>query len=311
MERAMFPGMNRTELERMARDYIRLIRLGFALHWLPLRLAYRLLALAALHWGPLRHGCEAFEGYARAAGCPADELDRWWHLAMARHGMLFVNNALFRKQVGRIAALVRDRDEAWKQMVAEPNGALVLTCHHDFYHLLFVLAGLEGCCVRPVVMPEKGSPLSPWLETHLQGMHAACAQHFNGGDYLFIVPGQTRGRVREALQRGETVFSLHDGGGGRLNDEGVILGRRYHPVIGTIEEALAAGKPIYFAAVLWCDSRFAYRIQCSHLSTPSLRPIEFYTSALDALVREHAYAWSGWQWLSDFEPIPSAESLRT
>lgn len=292
--------MRHDELAAVAAAYLRLIRLGQWLSRLPLRIAYRLAARAAGRLSPLRRDLPHFQDYARALGLADGAMSRAWDMAMTGHGMFFVNNALHAAHPRRIARRVGSAAPDWQGLLTEPRGALVLTCHHDFHHSLFVLAGLAGRKVSVVAAPAEGGPLSPWLATHIRRQHDDCAWHFNGGRYIFTEPGQARAIVT-ALRGGELVFSLHDFVlQGKHSRPARLLGRSYEVPAGTIEIALKLGVPIYFAMLLWSAEQSAYRIECQRLNVTGAQPLDAYTTALEAVVTARPSAWHGWQWFANF-----------
>jgi lauroyl/myristoyl acyltransferase len=288
---------------RVAAAYLRLIHLGKWLSCLPLRPAYRLAAWAAARYSPFRDDYEKFARYARAVGLAESALAPEWNRVMARHGMFFVNTPLHAGRARQIADRVPDGPPEWQRLMAERQGALVLTCHHDFHHTLFVLAGLAGRRVSVVAAPDDSGPLAPWLTPHIRRQHADCARHFNGGRYLFTGPGQARAIVT-ALKNGEVVFSLHDFvQAGKHSRPARLFGRAYSVPVGTIEIALRLGVPIYFAMLVWSDERFAYRIECQRLNVTSEQPLDAYASALESVVAAQPSAWHGWQWFDIFSSV--------
>jgi lauroyl/myristoyl acyltransferase len=290
----------------VAAAYLRLIRLGKWLSRLPLRPAYRLAAWAAARYSPFRDDFARFSRYAGAIGMAEAARRYEWRRTMARHGMFFVNNFLHADRAHRLADRVLDIAPEWRHLMAERHGALVLTCHHDFHHTLFVLAGLTGRRVSVVAAPDDSGPLAPWLTPHIRRQHADCAGHFNGGRYLFTGPGQARAIVT-AMKNGELVFSLHDFvQPGKHSRPAMLFGRSYDVPVGTIEIALKLGVPIYFAMLVWADERFAYRIECQRLDVTSEQPLGAYASALESVVAAQPSAWHGWQWFDNFSSVGSS-----
>lgn len=293
--------MKSTELARVAAAYLRMIHLGQWLSHLPLRLAYRLAGWGAARTGPLRHDSARFARYAQGIGLAETALPAEWRRVTAQQGMFFVNNFLHSEHLYKITAHVQEITPDWRTLISEQQGALVLTCHHDFHHTLFVLAGLAGKQVNFVAAPEDSGVLSPWLAPHIRRQHAYCARHFNGGRYIFTGSGHTRADVATALERGALVFSMHDIKlPGKHSHPATLFGHPYSVQAGTIEIALKLGLPIYFAMLVWSDERFAYRIECQRMNVTSDRPLDAYTSALESVVVTQPSAWHGWQWFDSF-----------
>jgi uncharacterized radical SAM superfamily Fe-S cluster-containing enzyme len=176
---------------------------------------------------------------------------------------------------------------------------------HDFHHTLFALAGRAGGRICVIAAPEESSPLHPWLGPTIHALHRDCAGHFNGGDYLFLAPGESGTGVAHALRRGEWVFSLHDfeAPEGTRRHNAQVLNRQFQAPSGALELALRMGKPVYFAALVWQPGRRSYHLHARLLGPDAADPLVAYTQALAQLVRQWPWAWSGWQWFDSWSPL--------
>jgi len=280
---------------------------------LPVPLAYALTRRAvafAGHNSPpdaaaQRHGFE--QDWCRATLSHADP-GTAWQAARQAYAASLVNLHWHRERLARIARRVCSRDPAYVSLLAEPGGALVTTFHHDFHHTLFALTGAAGRTVRVIAAPEDSSPLFPWLGELIHAQHRDCALHFSGGDYLFTQDEGSAGlAVAHALRRGELVFSLHDVGAGTgvRSEPAQVFGRAFAAPSGALELAMRLRRPVYFAALVWLPERQGYHVHAQRLTPDPARPLAAYTAALEALVRRHPWAWTGWQWVGQW---PAAQS---
>lgn len=224
-----------------------MIAVGRLLAKLPLRLAYPLAAHVALRSGPFRALANDFFTYVSAIGITQEKQHALWAEVLRHNGMFFVNHFLHASKSEQLASVFDQSPLPWQAFLAQQGPALVLTCHHEFYHTLLVLAGLAGKQVYFVAAPEDSGPLAPWLLPHIRQQHANCARHFNGGSYLFR---HRRTAVRQAFEDGGVVFSMHDfHAPGPGSHEVRLFDRGYQVPAGTVELALEYGIPIYFGAL--------------------------------------------------------------
>lgn len=275
-------------------------------------LAHRLTGLAGHNLpGPPAQQRAVFEAWAASVRTawvearPQPSTRALWQAACASYAASLVNAALHRERLAAIAQRVRSHDPDWRRLLAETSGALVLTVHHDFHHTLFALAGRAGGRIRVIAAPEESSPLHPWLGPTIHALHRDCAGHFNGGDYLFLAPGESGTGVAHALRRGEWVFSLHDfeAPEGTRRHNAQVLNRQFQAPSGALELALRMGKPVYFAALVWQPGRRSYHLHARLLGPDAADPLVAYTQALAQLVRQWPWAWSGWQWFDSWSPL--------
>jgi len=287
-------------LAPLARDYLNMLRLARWTQRLPLAWQYRALARAAESRSPYRHSADRYARYAQRLGL-ADAAPSWRN-ALRNQGLFFANLSRFRADAARLDALVCRRDPAWDELKAEPGGALVLTFHHEFHHLLFVLLGRAGRKLRVIAAPEENSPLAPWLLPHIHRQHRDCAAHFRGGDYLFLdgPPQRDAMAVTRAFAAGETLLSLHDFSAGAMRSEVISLfGQRFAAPSGVLEIAMRLEKPIYFAALIWSWRDFGYHAKTMRLTPSAEAPLAAYALAMESLLQDFPAAWNGWQWLDD------------
>lgn len=309
----------RASLKAQALSLEQRIALGRRCARLPVPLAYglaRTLTRLAGHNlpGPPAHQRAVFDGWVRSIRAaapgrtppPSDQ--GLWQAACGAYAASLVNAALHRERLEAIARRVRSHDPDWDRLLTEPSGALVLTMHHDFHHTLFALAGRAGGRIRVIAAPEETSPLHPWLGPAIHALHRDCACHFNGGDYLFLAPGESGTGVAHALRRGEMVFSLHDfeAPEGTRRRPADLLGRQFQAPSGAMELALRMGKPVYFTALVWQPGSQDYHLHARRLRPDTADPLAAYALALEQLVRQWPWAWSGWQWFDEWPPLNDA-----
>lgn len=285
-------------LQDTAQSYLRMIAIGRLLAKLPIRLAYPLAARIAASRSPFRERADDFFAYASAIKLPKEKQHGLWSETLHHHGMFFVNHFLHASKPGKLLQTLDDSPAAWQAFLAQPGPALVLTCHHEFYHTLLVISGLSGKRVYFVAAPEDSGPLAPWLLPHIRQQHVYCARHFNGGSYLFK---NRKAAVRQAFEEESVVFSMHDfHAPGPDAHEIRLFDRTYQVPAGTVELALEYGIPIYFGALVWDDTTRCYHPDFQRLNPNSAQPMRAYAEAMSNFLSRHPTSWHGWQWFCQF-----------
>ena len=291
--------MTEQSLALLAKSYLRMIALAKGVSRLPLVLAYPLMHRLGRRYAPYRGSFASFENFAQAISLPASVMPVVWQQILRQHGMFFVNHFLHRASaITRIERCVHAASPEWQAFRQRTGAALVLTCHHDFYHTLLVLTGRANKRVHFVAAPEDSGPLAQWLLPHIRQQHAYCEPHFNGGRYLF---SKRREQVRSALLAGDVVFSMHDflapvPGAHRVS----LLGKVYEVPAGTLEIALELGVPVYFSVLRWSDETSAYSLDFQRLEVDPAHPLDAYAQAMETLIVSHPSVWHGWQWFDHF-----------
>ena len=283
---------------QVAKSYLRMIALAKQASRLPVALAYPLMHQFGQHYSPYREHFALFEHFAQAIAIPASAVPAVWQLVLRQHSMFFVNHFLHRADIATIERRVRASSPEWHAFQAHTGAALVLTCHHDFYHTLLVLAGRAKKRVHVVAAPEDSGPLAQWLLPHIRQQHDYCQSYFNGGRYLF---NNRREQVRSALLAGDVVFSMHDflapgPGAQRVT----LLGKIVEVPAGTLEIALELGVPVYFSVLRWSEEASAYSLDFQRLEIDAAHPLDAYAQAMSSLVVNHPSVWHGWQWFDHF-----------
>lgn len=283
-----------------AQDYLGLLHLAREASTQPLATQYALLASESESRGPYRHVADRFVRFAQRLTLP--DPTESWRETLRNVGLNVANFLQYREGTARLHALVSRHDPAWHELQAEPNGALVMSVHHEFQHLLFVLIGQAGRKLHVIAAPEESSVFAPWLLPQIHRQHRDCAQHFNGGDYLFLDQSSASSgiAITRILGTGGTVLSLHDIGAGSMRSQIVnLFGQRFAAPSGAIEIAMRQQVPIYFAMLLWSWEDFRYHLRVIRLFPSIHAPLQAYIETVEQVVKEHPASWNGWQWLEE------------
>lgn len=293
--------MSDPALHKTAQAYLRMIALGRLLAKLPLQLAYPLAGGMASRVAPYVSLANTFAKFAHQVGIPEMDRPDLWARVLCQHGMFFVNNFLHANKPQQLGNLVDQSSLSWRDFLGCQGPALVLTCHHDFYHSLLVLAGLSGKRVYFVAAPEDSGPLTEWLLPHIRQQHENCVRHFNGGAYLFK---NRMAGVREAFDSNGVVFSMHDFDAPGARSYPVRFhNRSYQVPAGTLELALEKRIPIYFGVLEWDMVRKCYLPNFKRLTVDSAAPLAAYAEAMANLIKKNPACWHGWQWFDQFSAI--------
>ena len=192
-----------------------------------------------------------------------------------------------------------DHDANVIAQIRDEGAAHVLTWHSPYYHTFFVVLGLLGCRMRPLVRPETISPHFPEIGAYLRRLHEGCRGQFNGGDYAFIDGRDDALAAAEAgFAAGEVVASLHDNR--TLSERPSLLtlfGRSFNIGTGLLDSSLSRDVPTYFGGLIAQGS--GYRLVLRKL--PAAATVEAramaYLAALENTLGAHPEAWELWdQW---------------
>lgn len=293
--------MNDRVLAETARSYLRMISWANLVSRFPSGLAYPLIGKIAESMSPLLPRAEVFLSYLQVLGIPESRRVGLWRDVLRQHGMFLVNHYYHERHMCRFSGRVDHDADNWQRFLSQPGPALVLSCHHDFYHSLLVLAGMLGKRVYFVAAPEDSGELSHWLLPYIRQQHNVCSAYFNGGSYLFY---DRMAEVHKAFDVGGTVFSMHDFHAPNRWAKRVHLGNWCYEVpAGTLEIALERGVPVYFGVLLWDRDTACYRPDFSRLDLDSSDLLGSYAAAMRCLIARYPTAWHGWQWVEDFKKL--------
>jgi len=191
------------------------------------------------------------------------------------------------------------------------DGGLVMTYHTHHHNTLGCVLGLSGCHITGLAESPAKSPLYPFLGEYVERINRGSASHFGGGDYLFTDQIRTLVQTtRRLLQEGKVIVSLSDFDQGGSSPGAAVcrfLGRRICPPAGAVEMALAAGAPIYSAAMFPVRGRFVFDIREISTRKDAREVLQQYFFHLESVVRTHPWAWQGWDWYHAL-PLENADA---
>jgi lauroyl/myristoyl acyltransferase len=146
--------------------------------------------------------------------------------------------------------------------------------------------------------------MAPYTGRFIRIINGQSEAKFGGGRYLFTdEPRNLLRGLREAFASGHGVVNICDNPAPAGEYPPVhFLGRRFHVGAGVLEMALAQSVPITMA-ILYPDLRGGFELRLK--SVPEGQGVhevlQEYFDFLAEIVRQHPWAWQGWQW---FHALP-------
>lgn len=300
--------------ELLARHLQRQIKVARWCAKLPLQWAYRVMTillpqLGGMHSLSINDEKNIFtRWYQKHHGSDLKRINQAWHAVIQSHAAYLINACFHAKGINQIAALVKHQSTSWRDMLDEPEGALVLTMHHDFHHTLFAMTGRANRPVSVLAAPEESSPLAPWIAKEIHQYHRDCAIHFCGGDYLFLDQQYASiVAVKKAFTQNHWLFALLDVGAalGARSADTVLFGHTLTVPSGALDLAIKLRKPIYFTAMIWQPDTRSYVLHAEKIAHEDGNAMNLYMRAIERLVNQYPWLWKGWQYLEHF---PSANT---
>ncbi len=200
--------------------------------------------------------------------------------------------------------------------IAEPErfaelcaqGGLLLTYHTHHQNTIGCVFGLSGCKSSTLAAAPENSPLFPLIGRWAQQLNRESAQHFGGGDYLFINHlRQLSAACKQAFAERALIVCMADFNQAAPDALTLpLFNRLITPPTGAIKLALRHKAPIHTAIFAPEGRKFVLHLHPLDSRGGLEGVLRGYLRFLEHGCRHNPACWQGWDWFGELPENPDA-----